>query len=250
VTRLKRDGYELHVESHGQGADILLTHGFGATARMWDEQIEEFTDRFRMIPWDLPGHGQSGAPSAGAPFDPVEDMRAVLDNAGSKRAILIGLGVGGLLSLRFWHAYPDMVRAMVLIGTIPGQRTPAVQALWNAMAETQCAALEQSGLEALEGGAEVDPGLHQDAESLARAARLLLLNQGEGALPWLASINVPVLIMSGGMDRPTLGAARHMARTIPGATAVVIPRANHAATLHKPTAANLALHAFFKGLPA
>jgi len=250
VTRLKREGYELHVESHGQGPDILLTHGFGATSRMWDEQVEEFTDRFRMILWDLPGHGQSGGPAERATTDGlIADMLAVLDSVGSKRAILIGLGAGGRLSLRFWHAFPTKVRAMVLIGTIPGLRTKAARDVANAIVEAQCAALETAGLEGLEGGAEVDPGLHQDAAGLARAARLMLLEEDEGALPWLSSIKVPTLLLSGGEDRPTIGAAGYMARTIPGARSFIVPRANHAVTLHKPDAANLALRAFFKDLP-
>ena len=59
VVGLLRERTGIHHEAHGQGAPILLTHGFGATTRMWDEQIEVFSDRYRLIAWDLPGHGRT-----------------------------------------------------------------------------------------------------------------------------------------------------------------------------------------------
>jgi pimeloyl-ACP methyl ester carboxylesterase len=250
VTRLMRQGASLHLESHGRGPAILLTHGFGATSRMWDEQIEEFTDRFRLIPWDLPGHGQSKVPSRDvSPESLTANMAAILDVAETERAVLIGLGFGGTLSLRFCRAYPARVRGLVLIGTMPGLRSGPARTLWNARAEAQAVAVERDGLDALEGGAEVDPRLHADAAHLAWAARVLLPERDDGLLAWLAEIDVPVLILVGGDDRPNLSAAAFMARTIPNAREVVVPRANHAVNIHKPDAANAAIRDFLGRLP-
>ena len=250
VPVLTRKGTALHWESHGQGSPILLTHGFGATCRMWDEQIEEFTDRHRLIVWDLPGHGQSGTPAEdGARTNVVEDMRALLNKTEAERPVLAGLGLGGLLALRFWRANPARVRALVLIGTVPGLRSTGARALWNARVEAAAAALDRDGLHALEGGAEADPRAHADAHGLAMAARRMLTRHDPDALPWLAAIDVPVLIVAGGEDRPSLSAASHMARVIPNAALSIVPRANHAANLHKPDAVNAAIRDFLGRLP-
>lgn len=241
---------DIHFESHGHGEPILLTHGFGATTRMWDEQIEEFTDRYRLLAWDLPGHGGSAPPEPTiTPDDLVERMRMLLDAADAGRIVLIGLGLGGTLSLRFWQAHPTRVRGLVLIGTPPGLRTATARALWNARVDAQADALERDGLDALEGGAEVDPGLHADPRGLLAAARLLPRQNDAGALPFLAEIDVPVLLLVGAEDRPHLAAAHHMARIIPGAHEVVVPRGNHAVNLHKPAAANAAIRGFLARLP-
>jgi pimeloyl-ACP methyl ester carboxylesterase len=245
LTRPRRIKTGLHFEAHGQGPDILLTHGFGATGRMWDEQIEEFTDRYRLIVWDLPGHGESKASASEAP---VEAMRTVLDAANADRAVLVGLGIGGLLSLRFWRAYPDRVRALILIGTMPGLRSNAAREIWNAQIARMAASLERDGLDALEGGAEVDPHLHVYPLSLGQAARDLLTQRDSGALPFLPEIDVPALILVGSEDKPNLTAADFMARVMPNATKTVITRANHAATLHKPGASNAAIRAFLRRL--
>ncbi|MSP01332.1 MAG: alpha/beta fold hydrolase [Acetobacteraceae bacterium] len=250
LARLPRHGIGLHVEAHGRGPGLLLTHGFGAISRMWDEQIEEFTDRHQLILWDLPGHGGSEAPGeATTQKNLVADMRAVLGTAKVSRAVLVGLGIGGVLSLRFWRAYPANVRGLVLIGTTPGLRSAPARALSNAHAELQAAALERDGLAALEGGAEADPRLHTDPAGLAAAARILLTQDDEGALPFLADIGVPALILVGGADKPNLTAAAYMERIMPNARAVVIPRANHAVNIHKPDVANAAIRDFLGRLP-
>jgi len=250
LTRLRRNGNDLHYEAHGVGAPILLTHGFGATSRMWDEQIEEFTDRYRLIPWDLPGHGESGPPRRTPTADGlVRDMLAVLNAAAAERAVVAGLGIGGVLALRFWEAFPERVRGLVLIGTMPGLRSGPARDIWNGQVGELAALLERDGLDALEGGAEVDPRLHACPLVLAAAARAMLTRHDDGALPWLARIDVPVLIVVGSEDRPNLSAARFMARTIPHAREIVIPRANHAANLHKSAAVNAAIGDFLQRLP-
>jgi pimeloyl-ACP methyl ester carboxylesterase len=251
LARLTLDGTSIHFEVHGQGQPLLMTHGFGATCRMWDEQIEEFTDRHRLIVWDLPGHGNSDNPRNTTTNDNVvEDMLALLDTENAKRAVLVGLGAGGSLSLRFWRAYPQRVRGLVLIGTMPGLRSGPARGMANAQVKQLAEALEREGVDALEGGAETDPRVHIGASGLAIAARILLNHQNGGALPWLADIGVPVLILVGSEDRPNLSAAEHMARIIPNARKIVIARANHAANIHKPDAVNAAIRDFLGRLPA
>jgi pimeloyl-ACP methyl ester carboxylesterase len=250
LNQLRRDRTGLHYETHGQGSPLLLTHGFGATSRMWDEQIEEFTDRNRLIVWDLPGHGESEPPrKVPTPTSLVRDMLAILNAADAPRVVLIGLGEGGLMSLRFWHEFPERVRGIVLIGTMPGLRSGVVRRIWNEQVSELAAAVEHDGLEALEGGAEVDPRLHAAPLGLANAARGILPWSDDGALPWLDTIDVPVLILVGAEDRPNLSAAEFMARTIPLARKIVIPRANHAANIHKPAAVNAAIRDFLGKLP-
>jgi pimeloyl-ACP methyl ester carboxylesterase len=250
LARLLADDTGVHVEEHGQGAPILLTHGFGATCRMWDEQIEELTDRYRLIVWDLPGHGLSAPPTPRTAADHlIARMSLILDAADAGQAVLIGLGVGGQLTLRFWHAHPERVRAMVLIGTLPGLRSDAARQIWNARVARLAEALDHEGLTALDRGDEVDPDLHHGQIAMARAARVLLPQTNEAALAWLSRIDVPVLVLVGGEDKANRGAADHMARTIPGARLIVVPRARHAANLSRPRPVNDAIRAFLDSIP-
>jgi pimeloyl-ACP methyl ester carboxylesterase len=250
LAQLRRNGTGIHYETHGSGAPILLTHGVGATSRMWDEQVEEFTDRYRLVLWDLPGHGQSEPPRRAVTATSLtRDMLAVLNATEATRAVLVGLGAGGLMALRFWHEFPERVRGLILIGTMPGLRNGPARQIWNGLVEEFAAAVERDGLDPLEGGAEVDPRLHTCPLGLAAAARAILTQNDDGALPWLETIDVPTLIVVGAEDKPNLSAAHYMARSIPHASEIVIPRANHAANIHKATAVNAAIRDFLGRLP-
>ncbi len=50
----------LHVETRGQGPDLVLLHGWGLNLRVWDGLADELSKSFRVITMDLPGHGRSG----------------------------------------------------------------------------------------------------------------------------------------------------------------------------------------------
>jgi len=250
LAQLRRNGTGIHYETHGSGAPILLTHGVGATSRMWDEQVEEFTDRYRLILWDLPGHGQSKPSKRAITANSLtRDILAILNVVEANRVVLIGLGTGGLMALRFWHEFPERVRGLVLIGTMPGLRSGIAREIWNGRVDELAAAVERDGPGALEGGAEIDPRSHGGSAGLAAAARAILTQRDDGALPWLDTIDVPVLILVGSEDRPNLSAAHFMARSIPHARELVIPRADHAANIEKPAAVNAAISDFLRGLP-
>jgi pimeloyl-ACP methyl ester carboxylesterase len=82
MPRLDRDGLHIWYEDHGKGTAVLLTHGYSATSRMWAPQVRGLTERFRLITWDLRGHGRPDSPDDPAEYSEkrcVDDMRANLD---------------------------------------------------------------------------------------------------------------------------------------------------------------------------
>ncbi len=255
---IDRDGVEIHYELHGPPGDnshappILLSHGYGATSRMWDGQVAAFADRYRLVLWDMRGHGQSGDPADPALYShalTVGDMAAVLDACGIERAIIGGLSLGGVMSLAFHLAHPERVRALMLFDTGPGFRNPEARRQWNERAEARARELEEKGLPNSGGGAETRLARHRSAQGLAGAARgMLRMTDGTliGALPQIA---VPTLVLVGADDRHFLAAADYMAAKIPGAQKIVIPDAGHAANLDQPEAFNRAVTAFLSTLP-
>jgi len=159
VPIIDRDGVPIYYEVHGaeSAPPILLSHGYGATCRMWDGQIGPFADRYRLIVWDMRGHGRSGDPADPALYShalTVGDMAAVLDACNIERAIIGGLSLGDVMSLAFHLAYPERVRALMLFDTGPGFRNSDARRQWNERAESRARDLEQKGLPNSRGGAE------------------------------------------------------------------------------------------------
>ena len=72
-------------DSGGDGLPILLSHGFGASTEMWRGQVENFRNRYRLITWDMRGHGRTECPddlSLYSQNNTADDMAAVLDHLG------------------------------------------------------------------------------------------------------------------------------------------------------------------------
>jgi pimeloyl-ACP methyl ester carboxylesterase len=254
VPLLDRDGVKIYYEDHGHGPPILLSHGYSATCRMWNEQIAALVARHRVVVWDMRGHGESDDPGDSAAYSEaltVEDMAALLRRCRIDRAVIGGLSLGGYMSLAFQLAHPTMVRALMLFDTGPGFRNPEARRAWNERARQRAHDLETRGFAALGESDEVRMSKHRSARGLAGAARGLLAQADDDhIIAGLDKIAVPTLVLVGADDTHFLAAADYMARKIPGARRVTIPDAGHASNLHQPAAFNRAVHDFLEGLPA
>jgi len=249
------DGARLHYEVSGEGPALLLSHGFGATGRMWDGQRRAFADRWQMIAWDMRGHGETESPDEPVGYSTahtVSDMRALLVHLGIRRGVIGGLSLGGYVSLAFHAAHPEMVRALVICDSGPGYRNPEARAAWNERAFRRATELETKGLDVLAGSSrEMRDAVrhHRSAKWLALAARGMLAQQDGRVIETLPAIRVPTLIIVGDQDEPFLAPCRYMAGKIPGARLEVIAGAGHSANLDQPEAFNRVLGDFLAALP-
>jgi pimeloyl-ACP methyl ester carboxylesterase len=247
---LDRDGVKIYYEVHGEGPALFLTHGYSSSSHMWAGQRELFGKHFKVIIWDMRGHGRSDYPSdpnAYSQAATVTDMAAILDAVGTKDAIVGGLSLGGYMSLAFRLAHPGRVRALLIVDTGPGFRNDEAREGWNTYALQTADRYEKEGLGRLgESGAEARTAPHRDASGLAHAARGMLTQKNARVINSLPEIDVPTLIVVGANDKPFLAASDYMAAKIPGAKKIVIPDAGHAVNIDQPEAFNNAVLAFLR----
>jgi pimeloyl-ACP methyl ester carboxylesterase len=249
---LDRSGVTIHYEDRGIGSPVLLSHGFAATCRMWDAQVAALSERHRLIRWDMRGHGDSDAPSDPACYShalATGDMAAVLDACGVERAVLLGLSLGGFLSLLFHVRWPARVRALVLLDTGPGYRSAVARGAWNRYAEEQAQLLETQGTAGLRRSSEVRSEWHRTLAGLAPAARGMLVQSDATAIDSLASIAVPTLLVAGADDTDFLPAMAYMAAKIPGARYEIVAGAGHGVNVDQPERVNALLGGFLGTLP-
>ncbi len=254
MAEIDRNGVRLFYEVHGTEhprATILLSHGYSASSQMWAPNLGALGADYRVITWDLRGHGRSDSPPQLDQYSErlsVEDMAAILDAVAVERAVVGGLSLGGYLSLAFALAHPDRVAALMLFDTGPGYRRDEGRAAWNRTAIARAEAFEAEGLAALGSGAEVRRSVHRDPRGLALAARGILTQHDARVIDSLPAIAVPTLVLVGAEDRPFLAAADYMAERIPGATKVVLAGAGHASNLDQPEAFNRSVLGFLDRL--
>lgn len=105
-------------DSGGSGIPVVLTHGAGVDHSIFEAQAPVLVERgFRVIAWDLRGHGQSALADdvqfSGS--DALADVGALLDECNVSRAVLVGHSLGGNLAQAFAHKNPELVSGVVVL---------------------------------------------------------------------------------------------------------------------------------------
>ena len=128
----------VNYERRGSGPDLVLIHSLGADLRLWDEVADAFAARYRILRYDVRGHGRTTAPYGEVSIDLLrDDLRALLDELGIARAHVVGLSMGGMIAQAFAAAHPDRVTALVLADTA-SEFDATIRAAWHERAATAC----------------------------------------------------------------------------------------------------------------
>src|SRR5215475_10925194 len=94
MPKIDRDGVNIHYEVHGDGPPLILTHGYSSTSAMWQGQVAALSKHYKLVLWDMRGHGRSDYPDdpkAYSEAHTVGDIAALLDAMEAKKAIVGGL---------------------------------------------------------------------------------------------------------------------------------------------------------------
>src|SRR5471030_1444244 len=105
----------MHVKVAGSGPDLVLLHGWGMNADVWDEVTALLARQFRVHCVELPGHGRS---PVCAPYT-LDALAAMLAAACASRATVCGWSLGGQLAMRWALMNPAQVERLVLIASTP-----------------------------------------------------------------------------------------------------------------------------------
>lgn len=238
---------EVHavVSGRADGPVVVLSNSLGSTHRMWDRQLAQLEERFRVVRYDTRGHGASPVPAGPYIIDDLaDDLIALLDRLGIDRAALVGLSLGGMTAMRVAARNPDRVDRMVLLCT-GAELSPATGWLQRAatVREQGTAAVAEAVVARwftpayLAANPQIRDGYVQmvagtPAEGYAgccEAIASLDLRQQ------LSSITAPTLAIAGADDPATPPAKlEEIVTAIPGATLLVVPDAAHLANAEQP----------------
>ena len=116
------DGNAIHVlEWSREGVPLVLVHGFGNEAHIWDDFVPIVTPHYRVIAIDQRGHGESAHdPELRYDYDfLVADLEAVTKALGVERMVLIGHSLGGRASMLFAGKHPERMAGLVIVDSAP-----------------------------------------------------------------------------------------------------------------------------------
>jgi len=234
----------LHVEIEGRGADLVLLHGWGLNARIWDGLVASLAGEYRLHRIDLPGHGQSEWSPECRTLD--DFTRAVAPHV-PRDARVLGWSLGGMVALRLAVLAAERISRLVLVSTTPRfvmgpdwapAMTPQVLASFAARLKEDYRGTVQEFLALQVRGDERELASLRELRHRLTAGGLPSPQALEVGLEILATtdlrnplarLSTPTLIVTGEHDRVTPpGAGRFLAEQIQGAALYVVPRAGHA----------------------
>lgn len=255
------DGGRIAYDSAGTGPGVVLLHAGLWDRRTWDDQFDTLAASSTVVRYDARGYGSSSRPQS--PYSDLDDLAAVMDDAGLHQATLVGCSAGGSIATVFAIDRPERVRALVLAASgLDGHRW-AVGDGWTRHDHEVEAAVARGDLAAavdLDLRPWVPMGVEDAAGARLRAnaqenAQLLTIDGELSLAPeWtaverLAEIRVPTLVLEGERDVPEFREiARILADQIPGARLVTVPDADHVVHVRQPASFNRLLLEFLNGL--
>ena len=237
----------MRINVEGAGADLVLLHGWGMTADVWNEIAASLARQFRVHRVELPS--ASSVPHA------LDAMVESIAAASPPRASVCGWSLGGQLALRWAMTRPNQVARLVLIATTPrfvrgpdwdcGMEPAIFDAFVASLGQDVDATLQRFILLQAHGDTAARNVVRRLRECAAARARheaaaliagLQLLNDTD-LRPDLPGVSQPVLIVHGEHDAVVpLGAAEYLQRALPHAELEIIAGAAHAPFIAQPQA--------------
>jgi pimeloyl-ACP methyl ester carboxylesterase len=117
---LNLDDIDLYYEITGDGEPLLFIHGLGSSCRDWEQQVRFFARRYKVIVFDVRGHGKSGKPPG--PYSMplfAMDTAKMLQALGVGPAHIVGISMGGMIAFQLAVSYPELVRSLVIVNSSP-----------------------------------------------------------------------------------------------------------------------------------
>jgi 3-oxoadipate enol-lactonase len=255
----------LSVSYNDHGPDdapaIIFIHGFPLNKSMWDTQVEALKENYRVIAYDIRGHGNSD-PGIDEFFIElfVLDLLRLMEKLRIEKSILCGLSLGGYIALNAVLKHPDRFDGLILNDTQCIADTPEIK-------ENRCIAIiniKEKGVEqyadesvkklfASESFTKKKNAITEVKDMITSTTKQSLCNtlhalaERKETCDKLSEINIPVLIMVGKEDKITpIAAAQQMHEKILNSKLAIIQQAGHLSNLENPTAFNAHLVKFLE----
>lgn len=246
VSEKNVDTMQYRFDGPEQAPVLVMGPSLGATWHMWDRQVPELSRQWRVLRFDLPGHGGAPAHPAGSVAELAERLLATLDGLGVQRFGFAGCALGGAVGLELALRRPERVASLALIAASPRfgtadefrQRGVVVRA--NGLDPIARTAPERwfTG-----GFAAAQPAITDWAVQMVRTTDpgcYIALCEALATFDVraeLGRVGVPTLVLVGSEDQVTGPAeARTLVAGIPDARLAVVPGASHLVPVEQPAA--------------
>ena len=249
MANMNKNGTQYDLTGPEKAEAIVLIHGLGLNRHIWKDYIPAFSQHYRVLSYDLFGHGESLSPPDKPDLSTyANQLLGLLDELDINRAALVGFSLGGMINRRIAIDHGNRVSALAILNS-PHERTAEAQKLsekhafestQGGPAATLDAAIERWFSEAFR---QANPAyiqqvrdwvLANDPTDYAHCRQVLATGVIELINPQ-PPITHPTLVMTCENDSgSTPGMSHGIAREIEGAETVIVPELKHMGLVEQP----------------
>lgn len=113
------NGVNTYYEVHGQGRPLVFIPGGWVDHQMWNPQVEHFSQKYKVITYDVRGHGRTGG-SEKEKYSVelfADDLKALLEGISVDQPAICGISLGGMIAQVYAVKYPEDLKVLILAGT-------------------------------------------------------------------------------------------------------------------------------------
>lgn len=234
---------------------VTLSHSLAASMAMWDAQMPALAGRYRVLRYDLRGHGASSVPAPPYTFaDLATDVFGLWDHLDVARSHFVGLSIGGMIGQQLGLKHADRLLSLSLCATRSDAANTEAPDL---MAEQAKAGGLEAVVEATLKRWFTDPFLETDPAAVEQVRRMILATPVDGYLhcrqtlktlafaDLLPAIRTPTFVIVGRQDQGTpVESSELIHARISGSRLVVLENASHLLNIEQADAFNAALGSF------
>jgi pimeloyl-ACP methyl ester carboxylesterase len=261
-------GLHHYYEQTGEGTSLVFIHGAFADSQIWEPQWHYFSSQYRLIRYDLRGHGKTGISQLDrySMNTFADDLKSLLDSLKLFSPVLCGLSWGGSIAQAFAVRNPTRVKALILAGSSVSIRLTVIDKLLSDILFPKWAMLLTIRMLSVENFtrfslwlARLTRGkqwLSQDEATQEYLENCMLaMNSNEYMKIWeaiygfnllpLENITCPTLVLNGEYEpKSAFRHTKEILRRVPQALARVVPKASHAMNIDNQNAFNHHLEEF------
>ena len=249
---VSRTGTAYEVHGPVDAPVIVLIHGLGLTrASTWGEMVPAFARHFRVVAYDLCGHGETALPDQPVNLTLLsEQVIALMDELAIARAALVGFSLGGMINRRCTMDHPDRVSALVILNS-PHERGEEQQKLVEERARDTGAGGPAANIDVTLARWFTEGFRRDHADVVSAVKDVVLANDhgnyaahrqvlAEGVKELIRPqppINHPVLVMTCENDTGSTPAMSHVIGSeIEGSEVMIVPALQHLGLIEQPDA--------------
>ncbi len=248
----------LYYEIIGEGAPLLFIHGLGSSIRDWEPQVDFFAERYKVILFDVRGHGKSSKPPG--PYSIPQfaaDTANLLEKLEVAPVHVVGISMGGMIAFQLAIDHPEMLKTLTIVNSSPEYIVRTFKArlqTWQRFLVIRIFGMRKIGeiisqrmFPKPEHAELRDVFVERWAENDPRAYRASMRAiLGWSVMSHLGGIECPTLVVASDGDYTPVGEKESYTEQIPKGELSVIADSRHGVTVERPEEFNSVLESFLQ----